>query len=118
MYFMHLPHLTAGMHVIFEFFCIEDIEGASGTSLVARQIRGLRGGEAIGGSQRHGGFASQGGGDKLQQLTAFVFLGGGGVGKIKAKMVAIRTYVVKHFILEFEMWEMDSLWKTSRPRLL
>ena len=40
------------------------------------------------------------------------------MGKIKAKMVAIRTYVVKHFILAFEMWEMDSLWKSSRPRLL
>lgn len=106
MYFMHLLHLTAGMHVIFEFFCIEDIEGASGTSLVARQIRGLRGGEAIGGSQRHGGLASQGGGGTSCNSGD------------KAKMVAIRTYFVKHFILAFEMWEMDSLWKSSRPRLL
>lgn len=57
--------------IVFEsFVCIaEDIEGASGTSLVARQIRGLRGGEAFGGGQRHGGFASQGAGWKTATVS-------------------------------------------------
>lgn len=104
MYFMHLPHLTAGMHVIFEFF----LHRGHRRSFGDKSCRTANSGSSWRWSHRRKPTSRwvcfpRWGGDKLQQLTAFFFFGGGGVGKIKAKIVTI-TYLLRE-TLHFSVWD-------------